>query len=201
LCGDLGAEKRLAEEAADISQRNRYAYYEALSACHLGWVAGAEGQPAEGIDRLVAGLAALRQTGTLLAVPGFNVLLAQLYVRAARFDEAEQTLQQAAGLNGYAVWSADVERVHGDIAALRQNPDWTAAEAAYRSSLAIAQRQRADLLACKAGVSLALLLERLGRRQEGHMLLKTCLDRLHEGDDLPIVRNARTVMRQLADAP
>jgi class 3 adenylate cyclase/tetratricopeptide (TPR) repeat protein len=201
LCGDLGAEKRLAEEAADISRRNRYAYYEALSACHLGWVAGAEGQPAEGIDRLVAGLAALRQTGTLLAVPGFNVLLAQLYARAGRFDEAEQTLRKAAGLNGYAVWSADVERVHGDIAASRENPDWTAAEAAYRSSLAIAQRQHADLLACKAGVSLAVLLERLGRRQEGHALLKTCLDRIHEGDDLPIVRNARMVMRQLANAP
>ena len=129
------------------------------------------------------------------------MLLAQLYVRAGRFDEAEQTLQQAAGLNGYAVWSADVERVHGDIAASRENPDWTAAEAAYRSSLAIAQRQRADLLACKAGVSLAVLLERLGRRQEGHALLKTCLDRLREGDDLPVIRNARSVMRQLANAP
>ena len=60
LCGDLESEKRLATETINISRRNHYAYYEALSMCHLGWVAGAEGSLREGIDKMVDGLAALK---------------------------------------------------------------------------------------------------------------------------------------------
>ena len=93
----------------------------------------------------------------------------------------------AVGLKEYAVWSADIERVYGDIAAARPVPDWTAAEAAYRSGLAIARRQGAALLACRVGVSLARLLRLVDRPREGYELLESCLERLPEGGDLAII--------------
>ena len=96
FCGDIAAERQLAEKLLDISKRNHYAYYEALSRCHLGWAIGAEGRLSEGIDEMADGLSALERTGTLLALPGLYTLLAELYLRAHRFPEAEGALGRAA---------------------------------------------------------------------------------------------------------
>jgi tetratricopeptide (TPR) repeat protein len=194
LCDDLVAERRLAKETVEMARHNHYAYYEALGRCHLGWVAGAEGNLDDGIAMLTAGLAALRQTGTTLSVPGFYVLLSQLWIRAGRLDEAGRVLAMATGSKGHAVWDADIERVRGDIV----TADWAAAEAAYRSSLAIARRQRAGLFICKAAFSLARLLQSRGRKKEGYELLKECLAQLHEGDDVMSVRQARSMLDELA---
>jgi class 3 adenylate cyclase len=194
LCGDLEAERRLANETVEIARQNHYAYYEALARCHLGWVTGAEGNLDDGIGMLIDGLAALTQTGTSLSVPGFYVLLSQLYVRADRLDEARRLLVTAAGSRGYAVWDADIERVRGDIAVA----DGAAAEAAYRSSLAIARRQRAGLFMCKGALSLALLLQSRNRQEEGYAVLKECLAQQNEGDDVIVVRKARALMREMA---
>jgi tetratricopeptide (TPR) repeat protein len=194
MCDDLETEHRLASETVEVAQQNHYAYYEALGKCHLGWVAGARGDLDGGIAMLTDGLAALGQTGTSLSLPGFYVLLSQLHVRARRLDEADRLLSIAAASGGHAVWAADIERVRGDILAA----DGPAAEPAYRSSLAIARRQRAGLLICKAGLSLARLLQSLGRRKEGYRLLEECLRELAERNDVMVVRQIRSMMSQQA---
>jgi predicted ATPase len=194
LCGDLGAERQLAEETVAIAQRNHYAYYKALGQCHLGWVKAQGSELAEGIMELSEGLAALRRTGTSLALPGFYALLAQLYVRAGRLPDAEETLKLATGATDYAVWAADIERVRGDCLAA----DWKAAEAAYRSSLVIARQQEAGLFICRAADSLARLLQSRGRRKEGHDLLAECLAGVNEGEDVPAIRQARRTLQELA---
>jgi class 3 adenylate cyclase/tetratricopeptide (TPR) repeat protein len=168
LCGDLDAERRLANESLNISRRNHYAYYEALSTCHLGWVVGAEGSLSEGIGKMVEGLAALQKTATALSLPGFYLLLSQLYIRSGQFDQASRVLQRAVELRnlGLRVWDAEVERVRGDILSSQACPDLEEAEQAYGLSLAIARHQRAGLLIFKAGLSLAHLLQRLNRPRE-----------------------------------
>ena len=75
-----------------------------------------------------------------------------------------------------------------------------AAEAAYRSSLAIARRQRAGLFMCKAALSLARLLQSRGRREEAYGVLEECLAQLHEGEDVVTVRQARLMMNELAES-
>jgi predicted negative regulator of RcsB-dependent stress response len=194
LCGDLEAERRLASRTIELARHNRYAYYAALGKCHIGWVTGMEGDTDDGIAILAEGLSELRQTGTSLPLPGLHVLLSQLHVRAGQLDEAKRTLAMATGEKQSPVWAADIERVRGDILAA----DWAAAEAAYRSSLAIARRQRAGLFICTAGLSLARLLQSRGRRREGYELLSECLGQLDEGDDVPVVRQARSTMAELA---
>ena len=201
LCGDIASEKRLANEIIGISRRNHYAYYAALGACHLGWAVGAEGALSEGIDMMVDGIAAVEQTGTLLALPGFYASLSQLYIRAGQLDEADRALEKAVGNKGVGtrVWDFEIERVRGDIYALRSQPDAEAAEAAYRLSLAMARQQRAGLLALKAGLSLAKLMDWQGRPQEGYKVLKQCLEQMPEPCEDEVVRNAQTAMMSLAD--
>jgi tetratricopeptide (TPR) repeat protein len=198
LCGDLDAEERLAKETNKISRRNHFAYYEAQSECHLAWVAGARGLLAEGIQRMVGGIAALGEAATSLALPGFYVLLAQLYIRAGQWDEARKVLQMAVGARDHAVWDADVERVRGDLLSLQVDPDLWAAETAYRASLTIARRQRAGLLEFKAGLNLARLLRDLDRPKEGFEILSVCLEKLHGEFGTADARNARILMNDLA---
>ncbi|HEV3493519.1 MAG TPA: AAA family ATPase [Reyranella sp.] len=193
ICGDLEAERRLASETIEVARRNRYVYYEAMGRCHLGWVAGAEGNVDDGVAMLSAGIAALRQTGTALSLPGFYLLLAQLHVYAGRLDEASSALAMATGSDWRAVWAADAERVRGDILAA----DRAAAEAAYRASLAVARRQQAGLFICKASMSLARLLQSSGRREEGRALLTESLAHLHGGDEFGTVRQTRLMINEM----
>src|SRR5262249_26832279 len=177
MCGDLEVEKRLAMEAVALAKSNHYVYYEAMGRCHLGWVAGVEGNFGQGIAQLSDGIAALRHTGTALALPGFHLLLAQLHVRAGQVEEAFRSLALATGQGWRAVWAADVERVRGDI--LSAKP--AAAEVAYRASLEIARRQQAGLFMCKAAIRLADLMKASGRRGEASALLKDSLALLRGG--------------------
>jgi class 3 adenylate cyclase/predicted negative regulator of RcsB-dependent stress response len=199
MCGDIAAEKRVANETISISRRNHYAYYEAMSTCHLGWVAGAEGSLSDGITKMVDGIAALEKTATELGLPGFYIRLAELYIRAGQLDEASRALQKAVGPPGFGTraWDAEIERVRGDMFALRAHPDFKAAENAYLLSLFIARYQKAGLLIFKTGSSLARLLQRLDRRREGYEVLKGCLEQLPEGFDTQDVRNAQTTMNDL----
>ncbi len=196
FCGDLATERQLAEKLLDISKRNHYAYYGALSRCHLGWVIGAEGRLSDGINEMVDGLSALEGTGTLLALPGLYTLLAELYLRAHRFPEAEGALGRAASGNG-KTWAAEIERLRGDILALQPEPNPEAAEQAYRSSLAIASHQNACALMLKAGLGLSGLLQRADRPHEAGELLSLCLARMPDGLESQEVKRARAAIRDL----
>ncbi|HLH92883.1 MAG TPA: AAA family ATPase [Xanthobacteraceae bacterium] len=198
FCGDIVAERRLAERVMDIARRNHYTYYEALSRCHLGWVIGAEGRLSEGIDQMIDGMAALDRTGTLLASPGFYALLSELCLRANRLAEANEALTRAASPVRPLTWDAEIERLRGDLLALQSQPDLEAAEAAYRASVAIATGQNARWLVLKTGLSLSRLLRRTDRAHEARKILEQSLMHLPDGLKLPEVQSARATIRELA---
>jgi class 3 adenylate cyclase/tetratricopeptide (TPR) repeat protein len=201
--GEVLEVKHLAEELIGICCRNHYAYYEALGTVHLGWGIGAVDSISLGIEKMCAGLAGLEKTGTMLALPGFYLLLAQLHARNGNFDGAREALHKAAGGEGRGtrIWFAEVERIRGVILASGSYPDLDAAEAAYRSSLHVARHQKARSLELRTAVSYARLLERLGRRQEGHDLLKGCLAQVIEGKTTEDVHAALAAIEALADEP
>src|SRR5262249_5628517 len=73
--GNILEVKQLAEELIAICQRNHYEYYEALGTVHLGWAIAATDSIPLGIEKMREGLAELENTGTVLALPGFYLLL------------------------------------------------------------------------------------------------------------------------------
>ncbi len=195
-CGDLAAERRFAEEAQDIAQRNHFAYYEAVSRCHLGWVTGSQGSLAEGIDMMLAGLAALENTGTSLAMSRFFLMLAQLYIRAERWREAAAMLDQVP--QNDSRWTADLNCIRGELLSLRPDPDPVAAEAAYRVSLAIARQQGAALLVLKSALFLGDFLQRSERRREARYILAAGLAALPEGHDSADAQRAQQLLDGLS---
>jgi tetratricopeptide (TPR) repeat protein len=194
LCEDLKEERQLAMETIELASRNQYVYYEALGLCHLGWVTGAEGDFEKGIATLVEGLALLDKTGASVSLPRFYAFLAHLCAKAGRMDEATKALGRAAERKGDMMSDAEIERIRGDIAAVA---DPAAGEAAYRSSLAIARRQRAGLHVCKATLGLARLLQSQDRHREARDLLGDGLAQLEGGDEVPTIQEARRMLVEL----
>ncbi len=195
-CGDLAAEKRFAEDARDVALRNRFAYYEAVSRCHLGWVAGSEGSLAEGIDAMRAGITALEKTGTSLALSQFFLMLTQLYLRAERWREAAATLVLVP--RGNPGWAVERNRVEGEFLSWRPQPDLAAAENAYRVALDIAQRHGAAFLVLKSALALAEFLRRSERRQEARDVLAAGLAALPEGHDAAEPQRAQRLLERLS---
>jgi class 3 adenylate cyclase len=192
--------KRLAEELIVRSRRGHYRYYEALGITHLGWAIATAGATDAGIAKMREGLVALENTGTVLALPGFYVLLAELSLKASRVDDARRALDLAVrdGGSGTRIWDAEVERIKAAILASGPSPDLSASEGAFRSSMEIARRQHACSLELRAGVSYAALLERINRREEGCRILKDCLDQMPQGQAAREVIEAETMLRALA---
>jgi class 3 adenylate cyclase/tetratricopeptide (TPR) repeat protein len=199
FCGDMELERCWANALMEVSRRNHYRYYEALSRCHLAWAVGNEGAPSVGIDKMMEGIAALEETGTWLALPGFYVLLSKLCIRADRLCDAETALTKAVGRSEFATWHAEIERVRGDIFALQDPPNLAAAELAYRSSLDIALRQNASPQMLKAALSLAELLRMMKRDRDAQEILKLCLGRLPDGSEMDDANRAWAMLGKLGD--
>ncbi|HLH92885.1 MAG TPA: AAA family ATPase [Xanthobacteraceae bacterium] len=198
FCGDIASQRQLIEKVVDISRRNHYTYYESLSSCHLGWVIGAEGHLSEGIDQMIAGIAALEIAGTILGLPAFYTFLAELCIRANRLSEAEAALARAIETNGLARWGAEIERLRGDMLLAQPQPNLQAAETAYRSSMTMASRQNAHSVMLKAGLSLSRLVQDAGRPQEARGILEGCLAGLPDGVDAQAVQGVRAALGTLA---
>ena len=199
FCGDVGSEKQRANQIIDISRRNGFAYYAAVSTCHLAWTTGIGVSLTDGISKMTDGIVALERTGTSLSVPRFFILLAELYIRAGQLGKAEQAIEKASASEQTRThaWDAEIERVRGDIIAMKPDRDVAAAMSAYEASLAISRRQKARLFELKTTVSFARQLQKIGRQVDARELLGNCLAQMQEGLDTLPVRRAQTFMRSL----
>jgi class 3 adenylate cyclase/tetratricopeptide (TPR) repeat protein len=197
--GNANEVKRLAEELIDLSRRGHYRYYEALGTAHLGWAIAVVGSIHPGIAKMQEGLAALEKTRTLLALPGFYLLLAELSLKVSRVDEAQRALGEAVrgGQSGTRMWDAEAERIRGLILASGSDADLPASENAYRASLEISRHQHARSLELKAGVGYAALLMRLDRREEGRRVLEECLAHMPPGQAAKEASEARDMLKSL----
>jgi class 3 adenylate cyclase len=198
--GSASEVERLAEELIVRSRHGHYRYYEALGIAHLGWAIAAAGATDAGIAKMREGVVALEKTGTVLALPGFYLLLAELNLKASRVDDAWGALSLAARGkgNGTRMWDAEAERIRAAILASGPSPDLSASEGAYRSSIEIARGQRAYSLALRASVGYAALLEQINRREEGCHILKDCLGHMPQGQAAREVIEAEAMLRALA---
>ncbi len=87
-------------------------------------------------------------------------------------------------------------RVRGDL--LNAAGDVLGAEQNYRQAIAVARRQNSKLLQLKASVSLARLWRDQGKRSEARDLLGPIYSWFTEGFDAPDLREARTLLDEVA---
>jgi predicted ATPase len=76
--------------------------------------------------------------------------------------------------------------------------DRSAAEQHYRQAILVAERQSAKLFQLRASISLARLWRDQGKRAEAYDLLAPVYDWFTEGFDAPDLKDAKTLLDELA---
>jgi tetratricopeptide (TPR) repeat protein len=122
-----------------------------------GWAAGQDGRIEDARDDIEEGLKREQATGASLYEPYAQALLAEVYIKNGRYDEAVELLQKAARRidrqDSEYFYAAEIYRLSGE-AQLRSGGDLDQAERHFSRGIAIARKQEAKSFELKLAVSL-----------------------------------------------
>jgi tetratricopeptide (TPR) repeat protein len=114
----------------------------------------------------------------------------------AALTTIDEGLKETNDVTGRA-WEAELRRLYGDILLNVRTDEIEAAERSYREAIAIAQRQQARSLELRATISLARLLERLGRNKQAREYLAPICNWFTEGFDTADIKEATALLKTL----
>jgi predicted ATPase len=158
------------------------------------------GEGETGIVEMQQALVELAQIGTGIGAPGFLTLFSERLRKAGRYDEALGVvglgLARAEGQDSHWV-DAELHRLHAQIL-LDRGDAAEEAEARLGQSLEIARRQENKLFELRAGMGLARLWQRQGKRDQARALLAPVYDWFTEGRDLRDLKDAKALLGELA---
>jgi len=189
-----------ADELLALSVERKFAFLHAVALVHRGWSLAALGHANDGLPLLSEGLAGFHTAEcTNPAPPGLTMLAdahrlaGQLPVGLAHLAEAER-IADATQIN-YV--QAETLRLRGDLL-IAGGGDLAEAEAYYKRSIAVAQRQKAKLFELRSATSLAQLWRDQSKREEAHSLLMPIYSWFTEGFDAPDLKDAKALLDELA---
>ncbi len=198
---DRAMTRHWAEMAAAAATQHGFPYRVAVGKILRGWVLAQEGQPATGIARIEAGLAACRATGTHIDYPYFLALLAEAH--SINNQPAAGLLVLAGALamvhtSRAFFYEAELYRLKGMLL-LQSDPVNSVAEAEQhmQHALEIARRQGARSLELRAAMSLARLRQQQDKSAAGHTLPAEITNWFTEGVDTADIREARALLAEL----
>ncbi len=160
-----------------------------------------EGQTAEGISLLKAGISGWEESGGKLGCPYFKSVVAQGMAQLGEVDDAlalidEQIAQVERPGWGERAHYAEILRLIGWMLSLKG--DLEGAERNYLASLDWAQHQQAKSWELRTATSLARLWQSQGKRREAYELLSPVYAWFTEGFDTKDLIEAKTLLGELA---
>jgi adenylate cyclase len=191
----------LARPALEAAEQAGLAFESARSRVFLGWAISRLGNPDEGIAMMRSGIAHASATGANATIL-IAVALPDALVTAALYDEARVTLDEVLNNRDYPspfVLTAEVHRLKG-AAILGCDPSATAdAENCFRKAIEVARSQSARWWELRATVSLARLLMKQGKRDEGSAMLAEIYNWFTEGFDTADLKDAKALLDKLSN--
>jgi predicted ATPase len=127
-------------------------------------------------------------------------LLAEIYLRQQRIDDALATIEDARKLavtGGALFWQAELFRLKGELLLGQSDPSVQAADDCFCEALKIAQGQHAKMHELRAATSLAKLRRKLNKSDDAKRILHSVYSRFTEGISNPDLIEAKTVLEQL----
>ncbi len=153
------------------------------------------GDVEDGIARVCAGVRDLRATGAELRLPHYLGILADLYCRAQRFEDATVTLAEARAVaerNAEHWADAGLHLTEGDLALATR--DQAEAERCFRRAMESAQAQSACALLLRGSTKFTQLLAGGDRQAEACAELAKIFSSFTEGFETIDYREARAVL-------
>ena len=147
-----------------------------------------------------SGLAATTATGAEMGSPYFIALLGEALGKAGKPDaglvEIERALS-AANLHGGRFQLSEILRLKGELLLMRSKTRLREAEACFRESIEVADRQGAKLPKLRSATRLARLLADRGDVREALSLLRPAYDAIIGGRDLADMRTTAALLADL----
>jgi predicted ATPase len=199
-----------AEAAIAVATEHGFVMYQALATMTRGWALAEQGREEEAIEQIQQGLAAHLGTGAKLRSQ-FLALLAEALNKAGRTEEVRRVLEEAldaAHHTGEKCYQAELYRLKGELLlkqsthrgasrAAAEGKTVSDAEACFKESIQIAQRQKAKSLELRAAMSLARHYQQLGRAKKAVGLLAPVYRSFNEGFDTIDLREAKALLDKL----
>lgn len=191
----------LAEEAISIATDRRYLFWLEVAKIIRGFALAAQGNEVAGL-RLVREAATEREkTGSIGGQTYFLALLAQLYERTNRPDEAWEVLSAASDLvetTGERWFEPELHRMRGEWLVAHRGHEQDQAVASFRRAHVLAHQQGAKLWELRAATSLSRFWLGQGRGEEGYALLAPIYGMFTEGLDTPDLTEAKMLIDALS---
>jgi DNA-binding SARP family transcriptional activator/predicted ATPase len=197
---EVDACRSRAEADLAIATAKGFPLWEGLGHAHHGWSLAQEGRVTEGLAQCRAGAKQIFAVGALQCYPLSLTLLAETLGVAGRTAEELEVLDEAQAVErqiGSRFAAAELLRLRGELL-LRDSCDEPGAEACFLQAIAMARDQQAKAWELRATVSLCRLWQRTGRREAGRDLLAGIYSKFAEGFDTPDLREAKSLLGELA---
>jgi class 3 adenylate cyclase/predicted ATPase len=194
------AAQERAEAALALMTEQGFGHYVGQATFTRGWALAAQGQREVGMAQMHQGLAAMRVTGTRVALSAYLVPLAEAYEHSGQAEEGLRLLAEALAHvdhTGERYWEAEIYRLKGELLLPQAPPHTSQAEDCFQHALAIARRQQAKSWELRAAMSLARLWQRQGKRDAARQVLAEVYDWFTEGFDTADLQEARALLEAL----
>ena len=202
VCRDRAATAKRAEVAIAVSIEHGFAQWVAMGTILHGW-AEKENDPAtreRDLAKMREALADWRAPGTRFFLPYFLAVVAEVCCELGSMGEAVELVTEALDLvdrTGECWYEAELHRLSGDLALLRESTSASAAERSFRIAIEIARKQEAKSLELRATISLARLLARKGMRDDARAMLAEIYGWFSEGFDTADLKDAKALLDEL----
>jgi tetratricopeptide (TPR) repeat protein len=187
------------EEFLALSTERGFPFFLGLAQAYRGRSLLGHGRTREGLALLTQGRTELRSCGAVNNIPMVLTWLAEAYATLRQSADERNCLAEAAQIVDVTeerFLEAELQRVSGDL--LKAADDQPGAERHYRQAIAVAERQSARLFQLRASVSLARLWRNQGKHAEARDQLGPVYNWFTEGFDAPDLKDAKSLLDELA---
>jgi predicted ATPase len=166
-----------------------------------GCMLALSGKASHAVDRITAGITAVRSTSGTVWAPLCLSLLAKAHADLGQLDDACRSIAEAMTTIEATKerWcEAEINRIAGEVALKSPQPDDVKAETYFERALAVARAQQAKSWELRASMSIARLWRDQGKRDEARELLAPVYGWFTEGFDTLDLKEARALLEELA---
>jgi tetratricopeptide (TPR) repeat protein len=186
-----------AEELLLIAAEHGLRSQAANAAFFRGWLLADEGRGQEGLAEMSLALPALEGLATTTTL---YARLADSDRKSGRSEEGLATVATAlreTERSGERTAETELYRVKGELLLIRDPPDEADGERCFRTAIDIARSQKARFFELRATTSLARLLQRQGKRDEGRAMLADIYNWFTEGFEFADLNDAKALLEEL----
>jgi class 3 adenylate cyclase/predicted ATPase len=197
---DVETLRETAGELLRLAEQHNASYWARWAKPMLGWIAARDGKIEAGIEQMHVSTEELQNQRANLWVPQTLLLEAEILGAAGQHQRAYRLLDEAQALIeplDQRFYEAELHRVRGMVM-LSEGADLAQSAACLDRAIEVARRQNSRFLELRACVDKARLWRNRGCSKEARDLLMPVYRSFSEGHDTDDLREARTVLDELA---